>query len=72
MEDRVKAVDSSLREIQTEGSYLWIRQKSQLQAIEDVNSRVFWFTVLEFLVLVTVAVLQVYYIKGMLSYRRLY
>ena len=72
MDDRIKAVDNSLREIQTEGSYLWIRQKSQLQAIEDVNSRVFWFTAVEFLVLVVVAVFQVYYIKGMLSYRRLY
>ena len=72
MDDRIKAADSSLREIQAEGSYLWIRQKSQLQAIEDVNSRVFWFTAVEFLVLVVVAVFQVYYIKGMLSYRRLY
>ena len=72
MEDRIKAVDDSLQKIQKDGGFMWIRQKSQLQAIEAVNSRVFWFTAFEFFVLVVVAVVQVYYIKGMLSYRRLY
>ena len=68
----VSAVDDILRKIQQEGSYLWVKQKDQLKSVEDINMKVFWFTLAEFATLAIVAALQVYSIKGLLSYRRLY
>ena len=72
IEDRVKAVDVALREIQQEGAFLWTRQKSIMGSMEKINTKVFWFTIAEFIVLAIVAIVQVYSTKGLLSYRRLY
>lgn len=70
VEERVKAIDKRLLDIQTEATYLWIRQKSHMKAIENIHNRVFAFCVLEFLILTGVASFQVYYIKGLLSDKR--
>lgn len=70
MEDHVKAIDRTLVDIQTESTYLWIRQKSHMKAVESIHTRVLAFCVVEFLVLVGISGFQVYYIKGLLSDRR--
>ena len=72
IEEQIKTVDRELRDIQHEGSYLWSRQKSHLKTVDAIISRIVWFTVVEFLVLVAVAGFQVFYVKNLLSYRRLY
>jgi hypothetical protein len=72
IEDQIKTVDRELRDIQHEGSYLWTRQKSHLKTVDAINSRIFWFTVVEFLALAAVAGFQVFYVKNLLSHRRLY
>jgi len=71
MEDHVKAVEKTLVDIQTESTYLWIRQKSHMKAVEGIHTRVLAFCVVEFLILVGVSGFQVYYIKGLLSDRRI-
>jgi len=71
VEDHVKAIDKTLVDIQTESTYLWIRQKSHMKAVESIHTRVLAFCVVEFLVLIGISGFQVYYIKGMLSDRRL-
>jgi len=66
----VKSIDRTLKDIQTESTYLWIRQKSHMKSVESIHRRVFWFCVIEFLILIGVSGFQVYYIKGLLSDRR--
>eukprot|EP00933_Yihiella_yeosuensis_P040531 TRINITY_DN3485_c1_g1_i1.p1 TRINITY_DN3485_c1_g1~~TRINITY_DN3485_c1_g1_i1.p1 ORF type:complete len:257 (+),score=64.86 TRINITY_DN3485_c1_g1_i1:116-886(+) len=70
MEGQVKAIDKMLVDIQTESTYLWIRQKSHMKAVESIHTRVLSFCVVEFLILIGVSGFQVYYIKGLLSDRR--
>lgn len=70
MEDHVKSIDKTLQDIQTESTYLWIRQKSHMKAVESIHTRVLAFCAVEFLILVGITGFQVYYIKGLLSDRR--
>mmetsp|Transcript_100698 Transcript_100698/g.139915 ORF Transcript_100698/g.139915 Transcript_100698/m.139915 type:complete len:254 (+) Transcript_100698:24-785(+) len=70
MEDHVKSIEKTLVDIQTESTYLWIRQKSHMKAVENIHTRVLSFCVVEFLILIGVSGFQVYYIKGLLSDRR--
>mmetsp|Transcript_50516 Transcript_50516/g.101601 ORF Transcript_50516/g.101601 Transcript_50516/m.101601 type:complete len:259 (-) Transcript_50516:194-970(-) len=70
LEDNVKNIDKTLVDIQTESTYLWIRQKSHMKAVESIHTRVLSFCVVEFLILVGISGFQVYYIKGLLSDRR--
>merc|ERR1711920_296924 len=71
MEEQVKAIDKSLVDIQTESTYLWIRQKSHMKTIESIHSRVVSFCGLELVIICAVSAFQVYYIKGLLSNRRI-
>jgi hypothetical protein len=71
MEDHVKSIDKTLVDIQTESTYLWIRQKSHMKTVEGIHTRVLAFCVVEFLILVGISGFQVYYIKGLLSDRRI-
>lgn len=70
LEDQVKRVEKTLLDIQTESTYLWIRQKSHMKAVESIHTRVLAFCVLEFLILCGISGFQVFYIKGLLSDRR--
>mmetsp|Transcript_20557 Transcript_20557/g.44926 ORF Transcript_20557/g.44926 Transcript_20557/m.44926 type:complete len:288 (+) Transcript_20557:79-942(+) len=70
IEDHVSAIDKVLRDIQTESTYLWIRQKSHMKTVESIHTRVLAFCVVEFLILVGISGFQVFYIKGLLSDRR--
>jgi hypothetical protein len=70
--DGVSAIESSMREIQSESSYLWIKQKSHMLAVSAINSRVFWYHMIQFIILVAVSSIQIYYIRGLLSNRRLF
>merc|ERR1711974_495188 len=70
VEDHVKAIDKTLVDIQSESTYLWIRQKSHMKAVESIHTRVLAFCVVEFLTLIGISGFQVYYIKGLLSDRR--
>jgi hypothetical protein len=71
MEDHVKSIDKTLVDIQTESTYLWIRQKSHMKTVESIHARVLAFCVIEFLILVGISGFQVYYIKSLLSDRRI-
>lgn len=71
MEAHVKSIERTLKDIQTESTYLWIRQKSHMKTVESIHQRVFWFCLVEFVILVGVSGFQVYYIKGLLSDRRM-
>lgn len=70
VEDTAKAIDKSLVDIQTESTYLWIRQSAHMKTVESIHARVLSFCVVEFLVLVGISGFQVYFIKGLLSDRR--
>jgi len=70
VDQQIESISRELRDIQTESTYLWIRQKSHMKAVEGIHRRVFWFCVVEFMILIGMAGLQAYYIKGMLSDRR--
>lgn len=70
VEDTVKAIDKTLVDIQTESTYLWIRQNAHMKAVESIHTRVLAFCVVEFLILVGISGFQVYYIKNLLSDRR--
>lgn len=70
LEDHIKVIDKTLVDVQTESTYLWIRQKSHMKAVESIHTRVLAFCVVEFLILIGISGFQVYYIKGLLSDRR--
>lgn len=67
---QMQVIERTLKDIQTESTYLWIRQKSHMKTVESIHRRVFWFCVVEFLILVGISGFQVYYVKGLLSDRR--
>lgn len=71
LEEHIRAIDKTLVDIQTESTYLWIRQKSHMKTVEGIHTRVLAFCVVEFLILVGISGFQVYYIKGLLSDRRI-
>ena len=68
----ISAIEATLREIQSESSYLWIKQKSHMKAVSSINSKVYWYYLFEFVVLLIVSSIQIYYIRGLLSNRRLF
>jgi len=70
IDSHMQVIDRTLKDIQTESTYLWIRQKSHMKTVESIHRRVFWFCVVEFLILMGISGFQVYYIKGLLSDRR--
>jgi p24 family protein beta-1 len=70
--DGIAQIENTLKEVQSESAYLWIKQKSHMREVSSINSKVFWYHMLEFLVLVVVSSVQIYYIRGLLSSRRLF
>ena len=70
--DGISQVDSMLKEIQTEASYMWIKQKSHMKAVSGMNSQIYWYYLIEFVILLAVASVQIYYVRGLLSNRRLF
>jgi hypothetical protein len=70
--DGVSRIESSMREIQSESAYLWIKQKSHMRAVNDINSRVFWYHTIQFIILVAVSSVQIYYVRGLLTNRRMF
>jgi hypothetical protein len=72
LQDGIGYIDTALREIQSESSYLWIKQKSHMKAVTAINSRVFWYHLIQFLVLLLVSSVQIYYIRGLISNRRMF
>ena len=70
--DGIARIEASLKEIQSESSYLWIKQKSHMKAVSAINSRVYWYYLFEFLILLVVSSVQIYYVRGLLSNRRLF
>jgi hypothetical protein len=68
----VARVESTLKEIQSEASYMWIKQKSHMKAVASINSRIYWYYLIEFLILLLVSSVQIYYIRGLVSNRRLF
>ncbi|CEM33699.1 unnamed protein product [Vitrella brassicaformis CCMP3155] len=71
MEDHLSTIDRQLRDIQAESTYLWVRQRSHMKAVEGTKQRVLWFAAVQFIVLMGVSAFQVYYIKSLLSDRRI-
>jgi len=70
--DGISVIETSMKEIQSESSYLWIKQKSHMKAVSAINSRVFWYHMFQFLILIAVSSVQIYYVRGLLSNRRLF
>ena len=70
--DGIAKIETMLKEIQSESSYLWIKQKSHMKAVGDINSRVYWYYLVEFVILLAVSSVQIYYVRGLLSNRRLF
>lgn len=70
VDSQAKALEKKLRDIQTESTYLWIRQQAGQKGVESIHRRVFWFCVLQLLILMGISGFQVFYIKGLLSDRR--
>ena len=68
----ISQIETALKEVQSESSYLWIKQKSHMKAVGSINSRVFWYHLAEFVILIVVSSVQIYYIRGLLSNRRLF
>lgn len=68
----IARVESTLKEIQSEASYMWIKQKSHMKAVAGINSRIYWYYLIEFLILLLVSSVQIYYIRGLVSNRRLF
>jgi len=71
LEQHLQSIDRSLRDIQSESTYLWIRQRSHMKAVQATNQKVFWLSLVEFVVLIVSSAFQVYYIKSLLSDRRI-
>ncbi|CAD7971105.1 unnamed protein product [Amoebophrya sp. A120] len=67
LEESVMSIKRKLQDIQTEGTYLWMRQKAHLHSIESVNNRALWFCIVELLTLLALVVFQVYYVKNLIT-----
>jgi len=72
LQDGIGYIENALREIHSESSYLWIKQKSHMRAVSTINTRVFWYHLIQFLIIVAVSSVQIYYIRGLISNRRMF
>mmetsp|Transcript_43283 Transcript_43283/g.101831 ORF Transcript_43283/g.101831 Transcript_43283/m.101831 type:complete len:271 (-) Transcript_43283:48-860(-) len=70
LDTKIKVISRALKDIQTESTYLWIREKAHMKTIESIHGRVLGFCVVEFMIIVGVSAVQAVYIKGLLSDRR--
>lgn len=70
--DGITKVDGILKEIQSESSYMWIKQKSHMKAVSAMNSSIYWYYLVEFLILLIVSSVQIYYVRRLLSNKRLF
>lgn len=68
----ISKVDSLLKEIQSESSYMWIKQKSHMKAVSAMNSGIYWYYLIEFILLLVVSSIQIYYVRRLLSNKRLF
>eukprot|EP01067_Filipodium_phascolosomae_P002353 Filipodium_phascolosomae@DN2375_c0_g1_i1.p1 len=71
VDDGVHLLERQLKDIQSESGYLWIRQKSHMKKVASTKTRLLWFSILQFVVLIGVSFSQIYYIKALLSARRI-
>jgi emp24/gp25L/p24 family/GOLD len=72
IDTQINNIEIQLKDIQKEGKFLWEKQKYHLKSVKSINSSIWWLSAIELLVLGGFAVFQVFYLKKMLSYRRLY
>jgi len=70
LDTKIKVISRAIKDIQTESTYLWIREKAHMKTIESIHRRVLGFCVVEFMIIVGVSCVQAMYIKGLLSDRR--
>lgn len=68
----IMQIENTVKEVQSESSYLWIKQKSHMKEVTTINRKMFWYHMLQLAVLAAVAAVQIYYIRGLLSSRRLF
>lgn len=66
----VKAITARAKDIQLEATYLWKRHKSHMKVTEGIHKRLLSLCSIEFLVFAAVSGVQVFYVKGLLSDRR--
>ena len=70
-EEELEKVQSRLREIENETTYLWLHQKSHLKGVRVLTTRAWWFAALQFMVLMFMTAFQIYYVRGLISHRKL-
>ena len=70
-ETRLKGLQRSVKDFQTDQKFASLRQESHLKTVADANNYVFWFSLLECVGVIAVTSWQVYYIKKLLDNRRI-
>lgn len=69
-ETKISKILHLANDAQAESKYLWTREANRLKHYTSVHQRVIHFAVLQFAVYACVSAFQVYYVKGLLSDRR--
>lgn len=67
----VNHISRMVQDIQSESQILWARSRTHLVSVENTTSRVFWFALIELFCVVVATLFQVYYIKGLVSDKRI-
>lgn len=69
-ESRVARLVHLAKDAQVESKYLWTRERERLRHYASAHERVVHFAIAQFCVYICVSAFQIYYVKGLLSHRR--
>jgi len=70
LENSINQIDQSLNIIQDDQRYLRTREQIHRDTAESTNRRVFWYSVIESVILVSISLGQVYYLRKFFEVKR--
>lgn len=72
LDGNIKGLYRMLTDMEAHSSYLWTRQKSNLEAINRTASQTYYALICQLLISSLVTVVQLNVIKRMVTYRRMF
>ena len=70
MDQSVERLTSALDQIQKDQQYLRVREQAHRDTAESTNARVLWYSVVESVILISISLGQVYYLRKFFETKR--
>eukprot|EP00923_Selenidium_pygospionis_P028858 GHVN01051601.1.p1 GENE.GHVN01051601.1~~GHVN01051601.1.p1 ORF type:complete len:391 (-),score=64.15 GHVN01051601.1:2545-3717(-) len=64
-------INRMLQDIQSESQVLWSRTRSHMRSVTSMHRRMYWLALFQFIALISITAFQVYFIKHLVSHKRM-